>query len=107
MAKSKRTRKRYSLEKRAQILAAASKEGLTAAAVQKRFGVSAVTYYAWRKKAGKGKRRRRGRAAANATDVLGRRVQKKVEARVRELLPKVVEAAVDRYVDRLLSSGRR
>ncbi len=58
MAKMTKPRKRYTPEQWSKILTAASKEGLTAAAVQKRFGVSEVTYYSWRKKVGKGKRRR-------------------------------------------------
>lgn len=102
MVKKTKRRKRYSEEQRAKILDAARKEKLTAAAVQKRFGVSTVTYYAWRKKAGVGKRRR-GRAASRRGDLLSSRVRERVEARVRELLPKVVDAEVDR----LLGSGRR
>ena len=61
MAKKKRkARKLYSAKQRADILAAATKEKLTAAAVQKRFGVTPVTYYSWRRKAGVGTRRARG-----------------------------------------------
>src|SRR5689334_5282132 len=61
MAKKKRKpRKLYSAKQRADILAAASKEGLSATAVQKRFGVTPVTYYSWRRKAGVGTRRARG-----------------------------------------------
>jgi len=49
---AKRARRSYSPEKRAQILAAAKKERLSAPEVQKRFGVKPVTYYSWRKKTG-------------------------------------------------------
>ena len=107
MAKKVKRRKRYSDEQRSTILATAQKEKLTAAGVQKRFGVTPVTYYAWRKRAGAGKRRGRPKLTGHRGDVLSRRVQEKVEARVRELLPKALEAAVDRYVDRLLSASRR
>jgi predicted metal-dependent hydrolase len=55
--KAKRKRREYSKEKRAEILAAAATEHLTAAAVQKRFGVKPVTYYSWRKKTGASKSR--------------------------------------------------
>ena len=58
--KTRKPRKIYSPEQRADILAAASKEGLTAEAVQKKFGVIPVTYYSWRRKAGVGARRPRG-----------------------------------------------
>ena len=65
MAKARRKRKRYTAARRAEVLAAASREGLTAAQVQKKFGVAPVTYYSWRKKSGvAGRRGRPGRRAA-------------------------------------------
>ena len=56
---AKRPRKTYTEAQRQEILAAAQKEGLTALQVQKKFGVTPVTYYSWRKK--KGIRGPRGR----------------------------------------------
>jgi transposase-like protein len=49
--KARKKRKRYSSVKRNTVLAAAQKEDLTARQVQRRFGVTPVTYYSWRKKA--------------------------------------------------------
>jgi len=46
---TRRKRKRYTSAQRTQILSAAQKDGLTALEVQKRFGVTPVTYYSWRK----------------------------------------------------------
>jgi transposase-like protein len=54
---------RYTLEQRSSILAIASAEGLTARAVQARFGVNPHTYYVWRRQAGlRGPRGRRPRS---------------------------------------------
>ena len=46
---AKRPRKTYTNEKRAEILAAAQKDNLTANDVKKKFGVTPVTYFSWRK----------------------------------------------------------
>jgi mono/diheme cytochrome c family protein len=52
MAKARRKRHTYTQSQRTTILSTAQKEGLTAAQVQKKFGVTPVTYYSWRKKTG-------------------------------------------------------
>src|SRR5437764_15281863 len=54
---AKRARKTYTEARRTEILAAAQKENLTANDVKKKFGVTPVTYYSWRKKEGVGGRR--------------------------------------------------
>jgi len=106
MAKAKKTRKRYTAQKRSEILATAAKEGLTAIQVQKKFGVSPVTYYSWRKKLAKGKRG--GRAATvGRGGALGGRVRSTVEKRMRSILPQLIESEVNRYLDRVLGSGDR
>jgi transposase-like protein len=98
----KKSRKRYSAEEKAKILEAAKSEKLTAAAVQKKFGVKPVTYYSWRKatkKAGgkkAGGRGRRGRPAGGSG--LGGAVRDEVQRRVREVLPGVVRAEVNAYL---------
>jgi len=46
----KRARKRFTPAERAHILSVARAEGLTGAKVAKRFGISTLTYYTWRKK---------------------------------------------------------
>jgi transposase-like protein len=51
MAKARKKRQHYSNAQRTKILAAAQAGSLTATQVQKRFGVTPVTYYSWRKKA--------------------------------------------------------
>jgi transposase-like protein len=100
---AKRERKTYSDEQREEILATAQREGLTAEAVQKKFGVKPVTYYSWRKKKGlKGPRGRKpgvARAGAAVSGDLGSQVRAGVQAKVRELLPGIVREEVSRYLD--------
>jgi transposase-like protein len=108
MAKKKATRKRYSDEQRSKILAAASEEGLTAAAVQKRFGVTPVTFYSWRKKAGTGKRRGRPRIArAGSGGLLESRLRSQLQTRMRKILPGLIESEVSTYLDAALGGRRR
>lgn len=101
---AKRERKSYSDQQREEILAAAAREGLTAEAVQKKFGVKPVTYYSWRKKKGlKGPRGRKpgfahGAIPAGSGD-LNSQVRAGVQAKVRELLPAIVREEVERYLN--------
>jgi transposase-like protein len=106
MAKTRRKRHAYSNQKRTTILAAAQKEGLTAAQVQKRFGVTPVTYYSWRRKYGVGTRR--SAAARPATGgSLERQVRIEVQAKVRQILPTIVRNEVSSYLDTLFRSRGR
>jgi transposase-like protein len=111
VAKARRQRKQYTVAQRAEILAAATKDGLTANQVQKKFGVRPVTYYSWRKKAGATGRRGRpprvGRVAAAApTTDLSTHVRQEVAQRVREILPNIVRTEVNSYLDSLFGSSR-
>jgi hypothetical protein len=110
MAKKKRKQRvQYTAAERAKVLAAAKAEKLTALQIQKRFGVTPVTYYSWRKKSGL--TRRRGDAATVAVPVSGdttARVRAGVKAKVRAMLPGIVRAEVNAYLDSLFArSGRR
>ena len=103
-------RKRYSDEQRTQILAAADREGLTANQVKKRFGVTPVTYYSWRKKSGAPGRKRGRRPAAASGGVssngdLASTVRSAVAQKVRSLLPDIVRGEVNQYLDSLLGPG--
>jgi transposase-like protein len=88
MPKPKR-RKRYSEQRRATILAVAEKEGLTAAEVQRKFGVVPITYYSWRKKA---KGTRRGIPSSSSA------LRQKVREKLARQLPRIVEEEVDRFL---------
>ena len=105
---AKRSRKTYSDDQRAKIINTAQSESLTALDVQKRFGVTPVTYYSWRKKLGlKGPRGRKpgsGRVAVASTggNDLASQVRAGVQAKVRVVLPMIVREEVSRYLDSLL-----
>jgi transposase-like protein len=103
---AKRPRKTYTEAQRQEILNAALKDGLTALQVQKKFGVTPVTYYSWRKK--KGIKGPRGRRPASATGGdLSAQVRAGVQARVREILPTIVRDEVARYLDSLFGGSAR
>ena len=102
-----RPRKTYTEAQRTEILNAAIKDGLTALQVQKKYGVTPVTYYSWRKKKGiKGPRGRRPAALAGGGD-LSAQVRAGVQARVREILPQIVRDEVARYLDSLFGKNGR
>jgi len=105
MPKPRRTRHQYPPEQRAKILLAAQQQGLTAEAVQKRFGVIPVTYYSWRKKAGV--TRPHGTKMVGADALGGGRIQAEVQARIRTLLPALVRSEVSNYLEQAFRSGRR
>lgn len=108
MAKARRKRHTYTPAQRSTILAAAKRDGLTALQVQKKFGVTPVTYYSWRKKQGITARRGRGASAVGAgtSDNLTQQVREEVRAKVRSILPGIVRTEVSGYLEALFRSGR-
>lgn len=108
MAKTRKKRTNYTEAQRTQILAAAQKDGLTAAQVQKKFGVTPVTYYSWRKKTGATARPGRRAVVAAASGDLHGQVRAEVQAKVRQILPAIVRGEVSAYLDSLFGArGRR
>jgi transposase-like protein len=114
MAKARKKRTEYTPEQRAKVLAAAKAERLTAAQVQKRFGVTPVTYYSWRKKSGV--TRKRGTRAAAAAVIarpgagdLGAQVRSEVQGKMRQIIPGIVRSEVSAYLDSIfgVKHGRR
>ena len=108
MAKTRRKRHTYTAAQRTLVLNAARKEGLTAAQVERKFGVTPVTYYSWRKKLGAA--RTRG-SVVFASGPAGARnltstVRLAVAKRVREILPEIVRSEVGTYLDALFAGGR-
>jgi transposase-like protein len=107
MAKKRKKRVNYTEAQRTQIMAAAQKEHLTAAQVQKKFGVTPVTYYSWRKKTGVSARRA---GAATVTVKAGRditgQVRAEVQSKVRQVLPGIVRTEVSSYLDALFGARR-
>src|SRR5262245_57071630 len=107
MAKARRKRHTYTDTQRTTILAAARKEGLTALQVQRKFGVTPVTYCSWRKKEGLSARRGRTAAtAASASGNLTQQVREEVRAKVRQILPNIVRTEVSGYLSSLFGNGR-
>ncbi len=109
MAKARRrTRKTYTVTQRQSILTAASREGLTALDVKKRFGVTPVTYYSWRKKSGVAGRRGRvaARAGIRGESNLASTLRGEVRAKIQAILPSIVKTEVSSYVDSLFGTRR-
>ena len=105
MAKARRKRQTYTVGQRSAILAAARKGGLTALQVKRKFGVTPVTYYSWRKKSGL--TRRRGTAGLVASSGnLTQHVQSEVRARVRQMMPGIVRTEVSGYLKHLFGGSR-
>ena len=107
MSKARRKRMTYTEGQRRTILLAAQKDGLTAAQVQKRFGVKPITYYSWRKKKGVAARRgRRALSIIGSTGDLGIQVRSAVQSRIRQVLPQIVKSEVGSYMSSLFGGGR-
>jgi transposase-like protein len=124
MAKARKKRTEYTPEQRAKVLAAAKAENLTAAQVQKKFGVTPVTYYSWRKKSGVTHKRgtRRGTKPVNAVvavaarpaavvarpaaDDLGAQVRSEVQNKMRQIIPGIVRSEVSAYLDSIFGVKR-
>jgi len=105
--KKRKKRVQYTAAERAKVLAAAQAENLTALQIQKKFGVTPVTYYSWRKKTGL--THRRGGAAGVALPVGGglqARVRAEVRSKVQQVLPDIVRAEVNAYLDTLFGAKR-
>ncbi len=109
MAKTRRKRHTYTPSQRQSILAAANKDGLTAAQVQKKFGVTPVTYYSWRKKTGLAARRGRGATTTftrtTGTDLTAH-VRSEVQTKIRQILPGIVRSEVSHYLDTVFGARR-
>lgn len=90
---------------RAEILQVARTEGLTGAQVAKRYGISTVTYYLWRKRDGHSvaqTNRTSGASKSESTFTIADDVRSAVENKVREVLPGIVRHEVSRALENLL-----
>ena len=108
MARAGRKRKSYSDAQRRTILEAAQRDGLTAMDVKKRFGVTPVTYYSWRKKTGAVARRGRRPGAvmaAGGSGPLSSTLVGEVRAKIQQVLPAIVRAEVSNYIEALFAGG--
>ena len=97
VAKKSARPRRYTPAERAKILSAAKREGLSGPAAAKKFGISQLTFYTWRRKSGAKQSRPVGRPSRKGTsggDLLGGdiadRIRQEIRARVSELLPSII-----------------
>src|SRR5262245_43251716 len=104
-SKPKGRGRRYSEAERNQILATARREGLSGPKAARRFGISTLTYYTWRKKAGQGARAGRGRVATSRGTGMQGQIKSEIQARIREMLPQIVEQEIEAMLGG--SRGRR
>lgn len=98
-------RRRYSEAIRVTILAEATRKGLTAQQVEKRFGVKPATYYSWRRatqRLGKASVTDPRRRRADSTVEL-RQLRLQVRARVRSVMPKLIRELVSSTVGMTLA----
>lgn len=107
MAKGSRKRKLYSPELRQEIMETAARDGLTALDVKKKFGVTPVTYYSWRKKSGVVAKRGRGPAKVSARggSDLTSQLRTEVRAKIQEMLPGIVKSEVAMFMDSLFGAN--
>ncbi len=96
--KTTRRGKRYTDAERAKIVATAKREGLTGAEVSKRFGVSTLSYYLWRKKAKTAARKRpaQTRRAQGNRAALEDQLREAVRAKLREVLPQLIKKELEK-----------
>jgi len=98
-ARKAKVRKRHSPEEREKILAEATAAKLTGKQVAEKYGISTLTYYLWRKKAGsiRPKAPSKNGTLANAAEV---KLLAAVRAKMTRLLPKILDEEVDRLLGR-------
>ena len=99
-------RTRRTTQERLRILAEADRLAMTAAQVEKRFGVKPVTFYSWRRaaQAGRGAPRVAGDAQLARLDA---HVRSDVRDRLRAILPAIVAEEVDACLEGLLDRPAR
>jgi len=95
------TSRRYSDAERGRILATAQREHLTGAQVRSRFGISTLTFYTWRKRAGMGQedKGRVGRPALTGSNpTFEEMIRQEVRARLARILPEILESEITNTV---------
>ena len=92
-------RRRHSPAEREKILAEAKAANLTGKQVAEKYGISTLTYYLWRKKAGSVSRKAPSKngTLANAAES---KLRAAVRAKVTGMLPKILDEEVNRVLGR-------
>jgi len=96
----KKRGRRYTDRQRARILVAIEQNRMTQVAAAKKYGVSTVTIWAWRRAAARPRQGARRKAAAPALSngALAELLRAQVRDRLRELIPDVVRQEVASYL---------
>ena len=83
-------RRRFSDSERQRIIRAAKREGLTGGQVSKRFGISTVTYYLWRKKDRRSQPANSKTKATTSNGDISAEIRTLVRESLRRLIPEIV-----------------
>lgn len=103
--KTRKARKQYSPEKRAEIMTDAKTNELTGKQVAEKYGISMVTYYLWRKKVGGPTRASKaGQRSLPLGAGFETQVRAAIGAKVRELLPGIVARELQKQLALSLKS---
>jgi transposase-like protein len=94
-AASRRGRARHSDAQRRAILATARREGLTGADVAKRFGISTVTYYLWRKKARPAIRQAAKEVRQSGVLDLADEIRQQLRDQIRRMVPAAIRNEIE------------
>ena len=96
-AKRTKTRRRHSDAERQRILDTARREGLSGPKAAKRFGISTLTFYNWRKKSGTSARghSKAARGSRSSGDGIAGLVRDQVRSEIQSVLPAIVREEVD------------
>lgn len=101
-ATKQKARKSFTPEQRSAILAEAKEQKLTGKQVAEKHGISLVTYYLWKKKAGGTRKAGKKTAPPRATrNGVAGDIHAVVQAKVREVVPAIVRAEVTSYLEML------
>ena len=92
-------RKRHSPEEREKILAEANASKLTGKQVAEKYGISTLTYYLWRKKAGSIRPKAPSKNGTLAS-IAEAKLRAAVRAKMTGLLPKILDEEVERILGR-------
>lgn len=103
MAKKKKTRgQKYTEAEKKKIMRIAIREKLTGEDVKRRFGVTPVTFYRWKKQS-----LNSSVSEAAALNLDESRIRDAIRKRLEEILPRVVHEEVEAYLGKAFGTGSR
>jgi transposase-like protein len=100
-------RRRFSEAERQRILATSRREQLTGTQVARRFGISQVTYYLWRKQARPAIRQVARTVRDSGVLDVGEEVRRQLRDRIREMVPQAIRSEINSVMNDLAGPPRR